>query len=60
MYIRPIIGPHPWDQIMHINTFTRTTVVVRLASFGAAEIAFEAIWIDANRSNEARRTSRGR
>ncbi len=36
------------------------TVVVRLASFGASEIASEAIWIDANWSNEARRTSRAR
>ncbi len=36
------------------------TVVVRLASFGAGEIAFEAIWIDANWSNEAWRTSRCR
>ena len=32
-------------------------IVVRLASFGAGEIASEAIWIDANRSNEARRTT---
>ncbi len=32
-------------------------LLVRLASFAASEIASEAIWIDANRSNEAWRTT---
>ncbi len=32
-------------------------LLARLASFDAGEIASEAIWIDANRSNEARRTT---
>src|SRR5260370_1194293 len=32
-------------------------LLVRLASCGAGEITSEAIWIDANRSNEARRTT---
>jgi len=43
MYIRPIIGPHPWDPIMHIDKFIWPPVVVRQASFGAGEIPSGAI-----------------
>src|SRR5260370_12881360 len=59
MHIDKFIGlaEHPPMADTSALAAINRALLVRQASFGAGEIASEAIWIDANRSNELWRTT---